>query len=91
MNAAKDKPQPKPEAKEYGDGDYVVGEDIPPGTYESSGAASDVFDLCSITTEPKGDKFPQMKTGNKGERIIITLSQGDGTLTVQGCHPLKKR
>jgi hypothetical protein len=87
----KTEPKPEPEAKSYGDGDYVVGEDIPPGTYESAGANSDIFDLCTITTEPKGDKFPQAKTGNKGERIIITLSEGDGTLTVQGCRPLKER
>jgi hypothetical protein len=90
--AAKAKPKPKPEAKEYPDGDYIVGEDIPAGTYESAGAESDLFDFCSVTTEPTdASVMPQIKSANKGERIIITLAEKDGTVTVSGCAPLKAR
>ncbi|MDJ1137947.1 hypothetical protein [Streptomyces iconiensis] len=77
---------------QYGDGDYIVGQDIPAGTYESAGASSDVFDVCAITTEPSGETtMPQIKSGNKNERIIITLAAEDGTVSVQGCEPLTKR
>jgi hypothetical protein len=82
---------PRNTAKSYGDGDYTVGRDIPAGTYESAGAKDDVVEACSITTEPKGDKLPQLKTAERNERIIITLSAGDGTVTVQGCEPLRRR
>lgn len=98
--AAKDDPEPekskKPAApkapKGYGDGDYVVGQDIPAGTYESAGASNELLDVCAITTDPPGETtMPQVKSANKGERIIITLKSKDGTVTVQGCEPLKKR
>lgn len=86
-------PEPTAEdtAKSYGDGDYTVGRDIPAGTYESAGAKEDVVEGCLITTEPKGDKLPQTKTADRNERVVITLSAADGTLTVQGCEPLRRR
>jgi hypothetical protein len=89
----KDSPEPSPKttAQSYGDGDYAVGRDIPPGTYESAGAKEDVVEGCTIATEPKGDKIPQLKTADRNERIIITLTAEDGTVTVQGCEPLRKR
>lgn len=78
--------------KGYGDGDHVVGEDIPPGTYESAGAKEEEFDFCSITTEPtNSNTMPQIKNADRGERIVITLGKEDGTVTVQGCEPLKPR
>lgn len=81
-----------PKAKQYGDGDYIVGEDIPPGTYTSKGAAPGLFELCTITTEPTSDaKFPQFKTANAKERVIIMLTKADGVVTVQGCEPLTRR
>ncbi|MFD7921357.1 hypothetical protein ACFV3R_19280 [Streptomyces sp. NPDC059740] len=84
-----EKPAPQ---KTYGDGDYQVGKDIPEGTYESAGAAESVLELCTITTEPKGDlTMPQLKTAQKGERVIITLAEKDGVVTVQGCKPLTLR
>lgn len=78
--------------KEYADGDYVVGEDIPAGTYSSKGATPGLFELCTITTDPTSDsKFPQLKTANAKERVIITLSRSDGVVSVQGCEPLTRR
>ena len=76
----------------YGDGDYMVGEDIPAGTYVSTGAQASIFELCSITTAPtaKG-AMPQWKTGNKDERVIITLTADDGVVSISGCEPLKRR
>lgn len=77
---------------EYSDGDYLVGEDMPSGTYTTAGAKSGIFEFCSITTEPTSDtKFPQLKAANADERIIITLSKEDGVVTIQGCEPLTLR
>lgn len=85
----------KPESKkgrEYPSGDYVVGEDIPAGTYTSAGAEKGVFEFCSITTEPTGDlTMPKIKTANADERIIITLEKADGVVSVSNCEPLKRR
>lgn len=82
----------KPTVPEYGDGDYAVGKDIPPGTYESTGAKKGIFEFCGITTKPdSSDTMPQAKTANKGERIIITLEKADGVVTIAGCEPLTAR
>lgn len=52
---------------EYPPGDYVVGEDIPAGTYTSDGAEKGIFEFCSITTEPTGDTtMPKIKSMRRG-------------------------
>lgn len=85
-------PTPTPAVAEYSDGDYVVGEDIPAGTYTSEGATPGLFEFCSVTTKPADSQtWPQLKSANANERIIITLSKADGVVTVSGCEPLKRR
>ncbi|WP_406078715.1 hypothetical protein OG337_28950 [[Kitasatospora] papulosa] len=91
---APEKPKPAEPKKtaEYPSGDYVVGEDIPAGTYTSDGAEKGIFELCTITTEPTGDTtMPKIKTSNADERIIITLEKADGVVSISGCEPLKPR
>lgn len=89
--AAKPKPAaPKP--KEYVNGDYVVGEDIPEGTYTTPGAEKGIFEVCMVSTEPTSDSvFPQLKSANADERIIITLKKADGVVSISGCEPLTPR
>lgn len=85
-------PSKAPAAAEYSDGDYVVGEDIPAGTYTSAGASPGAFELCMITTQGDGgNNWGQLKSANADERIIITLNASDHVLTVSGCEPLKRR
>lgn len=91
--AAKPKPKPAaPKPKEYPDGDYVVGEDIPAGTYTTPGAEKGLFEVCMVSTEPTSDSvFPQLKSANADERIIITLKKADGVVSISGCEPLTPR
>lgn len=84
--------KPKPAPKTYDDGDYIVGEDIPAGTYTTPGAESGAFELCMISTKPTSSSvFPQLKSANANERIIITLAKKDGVVTISGCEPLTLR
>lgn len=84
--------KPKAEPAGYTDGDYLVGEDMPPGTYQTSGAQAGLFELCSITTDPTDSSvMPQWKTGNKDERIIITITAKDRLVSINGCEPLTRR
>lgn len=89
------KPAPKPKSvDEFPDGDYIVGTDIPAGTYESDGASPGLFEYCDVQTDgsgPNGDGFGQWENGGKNERIIIILTEADGKLSVGGCQPLAKR
>ena len=88
----KAKPAEPKKPTEYPSGDYIVGEDIPAGTYTSDGAEKGIFELCTITTEPTGDTtMPKIKTSNADERIIITLEKADGVVSISGCEPLKPR
>lgn len=95
--APADKPAEKkpaePKGNSYSDGDYVVGEDIPAGTYTSSGAKEGLFEMCVISTEGDGtlEHMAQLKSANADERIIITLAKADGILTIAGCEDLKPR
>jgi hypothetical protein len=76
----------------YPDGDYVVGQDIPVGTYESKGASPGIFDFCTIATEGDGNNnWGQLKSANENERVIITLKESDGVLSISGCEPLTPR
>ncbi|MFH8717251.1 hypothetical protein [Streptomyces zaomyceticus] len=76
----------------YRDGDYIIGEDIPPGTYQSTGAQAGVFEFCMVSTKPTADGvMPQLRSGNKDERIIITITAKDGVLSISGCEPLTRR
>jgi hypothetical protein len=92
---AADAPAKKPGAKkaqEFKDGDYVVGEDIPAGTYATDGAQKGVFEFCAITTKPADSAtLPQIKSADADQRIIITLTKADGVVTINGCEPLKPR
>ncbi|MFE5872494.1 hypothetical protein ACFQ6V_28105 [Streptomyces roseifaciens] len=81
----------KEPAKEVGNGSYIVGEDMPSGVYVSKGANDDPMGLCSVTTEPKSGKFPQVKAAKKGEQVIVTLDDQDGTVTISGCEPFTQR
>jgi hypothetical protein len=76
----------------YADGDYIIGEDIPPGTYQTPGAQAGVFEFCMVSTKPTADGvMPQLKSANANERIIITLTAKDGILSIAGCEPLTRR
>lgn len=81
---------PKPAG--YVDGDYIIGEDIPPGTYQTPGAQAGAFEFCMVSTKPTVDGImPQLKSANANERIIITLTAKDGVLSIAGCEPLTRR
>lgn len=76
----------------YGDGDYIIGEDIPPGTYQTPGAQAGAFEFCMVSTKPTVDGvMAQLKSANANERIIITITAKDGILSIAGCEPLTRR
>lgn len=83
-----------PAAKSFTDGDYIIGEDIPLGTYVSAGAKPDVFELCMVSSSSSVDgHWPILKTANADDRIIVQVTarnRGD-VLSITGCTPFEKR
>jgi hypothetical protein len=77
----------------FGDGTWVVGEDIQPGTYRSPGAKPGLFDVCSASTHT-GDaadgSILDWKTANAGEPVRIKVSGAAKSVEVHGCETFTK-
>lgn len=78
----------------FGDGTYVVGEDIAPGTYRTPGAREGVFEYCQITTHSDenadADKTLDWKNGNAGDPIRVKVGGKVKSVKVTGCEPFTK-
>ena len=78
----------------FGDGTWVVGEDIAPGTYKSPGAQEGMFELCSVTTHSDenadSDKTMDWKTANANEPIRLKLSGKVKSVKATGCEDFTK-
>ncbi len=77
----------------YGDGTYLVGEDLKPGTYRSAGAAEGMFQLCSWSIKTSDDQDARIvDIGTAGEltdRQRVKLKAGQAFET-NGCAPWER-
>lgn len=92
-------PETTPEAPSgpktsFGDGTWVVGEDIEPGTYKTAGAREGMFEYCQITThsdtEADSDKTLDWKNGNANEPIRVKISGKVKSVNATGCEDFVK-
>jgi hypothetical protein len=78
----------------FGDGTWVVGEDVVAGTYKSSGAQEGLFELCSVTThsDENADSGTTLdwKTANANEPIRLKLSGKVKSVKATGCDDIVK-
>ncbi len=83
---------PKTPAKPatFGDGTYLVGDDLPAGTYRSAGAAEGMFQLCSWSIKASDEQSARIvDIGTAGEltdRQRVKLKAGQEFET-NGCAP----
>jgi hypothetical protein len=78
---------------EFGDGTWIVGSDIEPGTYRSNGATDGVVDYCSYSRlkEPSSDSDGlSFGSANANEPIVIDIRPTDGAFKVSGCDTFRK-
>jgi len=78
----------------FGDGFWIVGQDVVPGVYESGGAQPDSFGLCLVTTHIGTDKRSEMLSAakvNPGEPVRVSLD-GNQVRAVEasGCENFTK-
>jgi hypothetical protein len=78
--------KPKPE-QTIREGDWVVGEDVPPGRYRTPGAKKSIITLCTWTVAPNEDAEPQdFGTSDKtDEPGRVTLKKGN-VFETSGCQ-----
>lgn len=83
---------PSGPATSFGDGTWVVGEDIVPGTYKSTGARPGFIELCSVTTHAgaagDGDVI-KWETANAGEPVLINVTKAK-SVKATGCETFQK-
>lgn len=77
----------------FGDGTWIVGADIEPGTYRSTGAQEGVFEFCSYSrlrdASSDGDTL-SWGTANANEPIVIAIKASDGAFKSAGCATFTK-
>lgn len=77
----------------FGDGTWVVGEDIVPGTYKTGGAVPGMFEYCQITThsDPNAESSVlDWKNGNADEPIRVKLDGKVKSVKATGCEDFVK-
>jgi hypothetical protein len=77
----------------FGDGTWVVGEDIVPGVYRTNGAQEGLFEYCQITTHSDTEaesNFLDWKNGNANEPIRVKISGKVKSVKATGCEDFVK-
>lgn len=92
---AKPKPKPEPEPKVVGipgDGTFVVGDEVKPGTYKTTGPADSAFPNCywARLKGTSGDFEDIIANGNPQGQTTVTIASGDGAFQTSGCEEWKK-
>lgn len=86
------KPKPKAAAVIPGDGTFVVGTEVKPGTYKTSGPAESSFPNCywARLKGTSGGFGDIIANGNPKGQTTITISSSDGAFETSGCKEWKK-
>ena len=79
-------------APAFGDGTYVVGTDIVPDTYETTGPAAGGIGMCSWSRlkDTSGNFDSIFANGVQQGPTTVTISKTDGAFKTAGCNPWQK-
>jgi hypothetical protein len=80
-------------ATSFGDGTWVVGEDVMAGTYKSSGARPGVFEFCSVSTlagDTSDSDVLDWSTARADEPVRIRLDGKVKAVKASGCEDFTK-
>lgn len=73
----------------FGEGTYVVGVDIAPGTYRTAGAEPGLFEYCAWFTKEgpsSNSDVIDFGTGNAGEPQVVEIDESVGAFDSSGCE-----
>jgi len=87
---AKPRPKPKPQPVRVGDGTYLVGEDIPAGTYVSPGGRLDGAPCVAFASTEPGDLGTWLRGNTSEGQNIVKVSAGE-YFSVQYCRPFVRQ
>lgn len=83
---------PAAPAGSIGEGVWIVGSDVQPGTYRSSGAPSGGYCMWSRHSSTAGGPFDAITAsdGSKAGQMLVTIQAGDKLFRTHGCAPFTK-
>ena len=75
-----------------GEGVWIVGSDIQPGTYRSPGAPAGGYCMWSRHSSVAGGPFDAITAsdGSKAGQMLVTVQPGDKLFRTHGCAPFTK-
>jgi len=75
-----------------GDGTYVVGQDIRPGTYRTDGPQGGLITDCywARLSSTSGNSQDIIANGDTKGQTAVTIASTDKAFTTRGCKPWKK-
>lgn len=75
-----------------GDGTFVVGTEVKPGTYRTAGPADDAFDTCywARLKSTSGDVGDIIANGTTKGPATVTVKPSDNAFQTTGCKDWKK-
>jgi hypothetical protein len=74
----------------FGDGTYVVGKEVLPGTYKTTGSANGFPCYWARLKDTSGDFNAIITNGNPTGPTTVTISQSDGAFQTVGCNTWQK-
>jgi len=84
-------PPPPPKDAFGGDGTFLVGSEVQPGTYESPGPAAGGIGECSYSVNRQGSGIDSIITnGNSAGQTVVQVPAGAFSVFTQGCQPFHK-
>ena len=83
---------PATPAGSISDGVWIVGSDVQPGTYRSSGAETGGYCMWSRHSSTAGGPFDAIiaSDGSKAGQVLVTIQPGDKLFRTHGCAPFTK-
>lgn len=74
------------------DGMYVVGKDIPPGTYKSSPTMDNGYPFCTWKrlSDFSGSMDATIAIDNQAGQTIVTIDPSDVAFETQSCQPWER-
>ncbi|MFD3696438.1 hypothetical protein ACFWUZ_09780 [Streptomyces sp. NPDC058646] len=78
-----------PRTEIAGDGTFLVGRDVRPGTYRTAGPQDDAFPNCywARLRNTSGDLAAIIANDNAQGQAVVTIAAGDRAFDTKGCRP----
>ncbi len=81
---------PAVEAGNFGDGIWLVGDEMAPGNYRATIDSEGIFDFCDYSrladlSGTDNGEIAEYHESGEGEQVLVTIEEGDFAFETNGC------